>query len=56
MCLYVLLLLHPRGLPFPLKGAKSLCAEFNLNILYLNEIMLDFFFLCKNIDEVFDGE
>lgn len=42
------LLLHPCSLPFPLKGAKSLCAEFNLNILYLIEMMLDFFFLYKH--------
>lgn len=29
---------------FHYKGAKSLCAEFNLNILYLIENMLDLFF------------
>lgn len=49
------ILFHPRSLPFPLKVPKSLCAEFNLNILYLTEIMLDFFF-CKNIDGMFDRE
>lgn len=34
--------LHPRSLPISTKGAKSPCAEFNLNILYLILSMLDF--------------
>lgn len=51
-CMYIFtcfvchtVLLHPRSLPFSTRGAKSLCAEFNLNILYLIKIMLDSFFL-----------
>lgn len=45
--LFVMLLLHPCSLPFFTKGAKSLCAEFTLNILYLTEIMQDFFSVKK---------
>lgn len=39
--------LLPPPPPFPLKVPKSLSAEFNLNILYLTEMMLDFFCLYK---------
>lgn len=48
--LFDMLLLNPCSLPSFTQGAKSLCAEFTLNIVYLIEIMLDSFLSVKKQD------